>query len=614
MPSARPAGGGGGGSAYGLGPAPNTFAGDTARDAQASDADWLAQYNANRSFWIRTGTTIQRRNAAGDGWEDVTAVVQGPAGRDGTDGEDGVDGAPGRDGANGAPGRDGTDGAPGMDGAPGRDGVDGADGADGAPGRDGTDGIDGADGTQVSVNPSGTDGSTATRLRVDGVNWNLGGGSGNGAGLSDDAPAALAATAAAGTGNEASRDDHVHPLPTELPARNVLSGLANPPATPGTAEAWIQYLAGQRAVLDKAVRDVQAAIDALEQTAPRDATHDWQTLPTHLAAWGGLGFAWSTAAWATVDAETENFTTEIYNHADSGITGLYVLLQLPRTLDIERFRLALTRGNNITVFPNAFTEWVPFGGTVENATGTDRYYVIEIDNSDIQFLIGLQTGDTVQLQQDHGTPASVWIPDGSVTAAMLDADNATKQEAFRTAIGAGQGGGGGALTDDSVEPRHLDADTAQKQAAMRARIGLVTTQGHTIADDTILPDWLRADSAAHKEEFRERINAKVEPDTIMIAVGWADTATGASPDDTADITVPVNERFLYRGGRTDKGDHRFLVMPSSSYRPVSIIGEGGETIDEWERQTDERTWSIGPLSGAGRDPETFYILLEPTGV
>ena len=119
MPSARPAGGGGGGgSAYGLGPAPNTFANDTARDAQAADTDWLGQYNDNRSFWIRNGTDIQRRNADGDDWENVTAVVQGPTGADGDDG------------------------------------------------------------TMVAANPSGTDGDALTRIAIAGTNYNVQGSGG----------------------------------------------------------------------------------------------------------------------------------------------------------------------------------------------------------------------------------------------------------------------------------------------------------------------------------------------------------------------------------------------------------------------------------------------------
>ena len=93
-------GGGGGGGVLGLGPSPNTFGDDTTadraaaevlRDTQAADADWLAIYNGNLSFWIRLvwddGVVEQRRNAAGDGWQDVTNVIRGAAGEGGADGQ-----------------------------------------------------------------------------------------------------------------------------------------------------------------------------------------------------------------------------------------------------------------------------------------------------------------------------------------------------------------------------------------------------------------------------------------------------------------------------------------------------------------------------------------------
>lgn len=81
----------GGGGVLGLGPATNTFgtsatadraAAEALRDAYAgANADWLAQYNGNLSFWVRLvwddGVVEQRRNAAGDAWEDVTNVVRG---------------------------------------------------------------------------------------------------------------------------------------------------------------------------------------------------------------------------------------------------------------------------------------------------------------------------------------------------------------------------------------------------------------------------------------------------------------------------------------------------------------------------------------------------------
>ena len=73
--------GSGGGSSYGLGPPTNTFASNAARNAYAAaNPTWLADYNANRFFWIRSGAQIQRRNAAGTGWEQVTAVVEGQRG------------------------------------------------------------------------------------------------------------------------------------------------------------------------------------------------------------------------------------------------------------------------------------------------------------------------------------------------------------------------------------------------------------------------------------------------------------------------------------------------------------------------------------------------------
>ena len=135
-----------GGSAYGLGPTPNTFANTTARDTQASaDGDWLAEYNDNRFFWIRTGTNIQRRNADGDGWENVTAVVQG---RQGPPGDDGEDGGPGDKGATGDKGPDGDKGATGdkgPDGDKGATGDKGPDGDKGATGDKGPDGDKGSD-------------------------------------------------------------------------------------------------------------------------------------------------------------------------------------------------------------------------------------------------------------------------------------------------------------------------------------------------------------------------------------------------------------------------------------------------------------------------------------
>ena len=80
-----------------LGPEQNDFADAAARDAYAvANAAWLNQYNLDRGFWIKTGVMIQRRNAAGDDWEDVTqAIIGGPGGM----GERGLRGLPGVTGA-----------------------------------------------------------------------------------------------------------------------------------------------------------------------------------------------------------------------------------------------------------------------------------------------------------------------------------------------------------------------------------------------------------------------------------------------------------------------------------------------------------------------------------
>ena len=95
----------GGGSGFALGPAQNTFgdsstadrsAAETLRDTYATaNAAWLALYDGDRSNWIElvwTGNAnvVQRRNAAGDAWEDVTPVIRGQRGSTGAAGAQGI--------------------------------------------------------------------------------------------------------------------------------------------------------------------------------------------------------------------------------------------------------------------------------------------------------------------------------------------------------------------------------------------------------------------------------------------------------------------------------------------------------------------------------------------
>ena len=118
MPIQGPAGGAGGsgGGGFSLGPADNTFgvsttanraAAETLRNTYAlANAAWLAEYTADRSFfiqlvWTGNASVVQRRNAGGTAWEDVTGIIRGGQGvpgaaaLDGEDGDDGLDGAPG---------------------------------------------------------------------------------------------------------------------------------------------------------------------------------------------------------------------------------------------------------------------------------------------------------------------------------------------------------------------------------------------------------------------------------------------------------------------------------------------------------------------------------------
>ena len=97
-PAWQVTGTGGGGRT--LGPAQNTFGDAATVDRAAAEglraayaggnAGWLAQYNGNQTFLILLkwdgGEVTQRRNVAGDDWEDVTDVIRGPGGADGATG------------------------------------------------------------------------------------------------------------------------------------------------------------------------------------------------------------------------------------------------------------------------------------------------------------------------------------------------------------------------------------------------------------------------------------------------------------------------------------------------------------------------------------------------
>ena len=394
-------------------------------------------------------------------------------------------------------------------------------------------------------------------------------------------------------------------------AEGIRVGLAHPPTDGNSVEDWIEYVIGRLAVLETANTQLRGKVDALEQTAVRAATDDWNDVTDHLAEYGNAGLLISTSAWTTLDANAMIWQ----NSPTATASGSYALIaQIPEEFDIERFRVQFDiTGNGAYNFsrPNASDGWREFSGTLSNGEPGTKYYIMaDRATGNTQYMAVLPVGGSMNLQHNDGTPASQWIPDDTVSPAMLDADTTTKQEAFRTRIGAGTGSGGGALTDDSVMPQHLDADDATKQQAFRSRLG-ITSGGLTIDDDSILPQHLRADSAEHKQEMRTRIGARLDHGSFTITHGESTMSDGSSPTGTAQqLLNPLNEYFPLRVARVERSAYRVLVMSETTHLLTSVIGESGETIEQWTRQSDNLTWTLGPVANNARDPETFTILVK----
>ena len=394
-------------------------------------------------------------------------------------------------------------------------------------------------------------------------------------------------------------------------AEAIRVGLAHPPTDGNSVEDWIEYVIGRLAILETANTQLRGKVDALEQTAVRAATDDWNDVTDHLAEYGNAGLLISTSAWTTLDANAMIWQ----NSPTATASGSYALIaQIPEEFDIERFRVQFDiTGNGAYNFsrPNASDGWREFSGTLSNGEPGTKYYIMaDRATGNTQYMPVLPVGGSMNLQHNDGTPASQWIPDDTVSPAMLDADTTTKQEAFRTRIGAGTGSGGGALTDDSVLPQHLDADDATKQQAFRSRLG-ITSGGLTIDDDSILPQHLRADSAEHKQEMRTRIGARLDHGSFTITHGESTMSDGSSPTGTAQqLLNPLNEYFPLRVARVERSAYRVLVMSETTHLLTSVIGESGETIEQWTRQSDNLTWTLGPVANNARDPETFTILVK----
>ena len=381
----------------------------------------------------------------------------------------------------------------GADGSDGNDGNDGNPGAPGDPGADGTNG----DSVEIEFSANGTDwhanvaaADTHIRFRVGtagtwqanrfvgragatgprGANWfvttettpqtHAGEAQGDFQIVNDgEASVYLRGATAwgdtnlnlrgpAGTGGDGGGET---PDASEIDA-----DLDNDPPQGGTVKAWLSWLAGRNAVAETARVQLGTRLDALEHTAVRAAVDDWNDVTDHLAEYGNAGLLVSTNDWTTVDAAANIWQSSPTIQS----AGTYrVIAQLPAEFDIDRFRTQWDiTGNGAYNFaiPNASNRWAEFTGTVQNGDPNAKYYVlVDRATGNTQYRASMPQDGSVNLQHNDGTPASVPIPDDTITPAMLDADDTTKQSAFRTRLGVTNSGGG---TQVSANPAGSDGD------------------------------------------------------------------------------------------------------------------------------------------------------------
>ncbi len=670
----------------------------------------------------------------------------------------------------------------------GADGADGDDGADGARGAAGSDGNDGADGDSVEIEFSANGSSwhasvassdTHIRFRVGTGAWQakrfVGRDGARGSqwfvttqatpqaqtgqaqgdfqvvadgsvftrtsttwsatGLSIRGPAGADGTDGTdgrdGTGGGAFTGD----------ASDIDADLDNDPPQGGTVQAWLSWLAGENAIGVTARTQLRTRLDALEHSAVRAAVDDWNDVTDHLAQYGNAGLLLATSAWTTVDAAAQIWQN---SPTSPGSATYYAIAQIPAEFDIERFRVQWDiTGNGVYNFsvPNVQNRWAEFTGTVENGDPNAKYYVlVDRATGNTQYRAVLPNNGSLNLQHNDGTPASVPIPDDTITPAMLDADDTTKQAAFRTRLGVTNSA---ALTDDSVEPSHLNADSDEQKAAFRTRLGVTNSGGSgtqvaanpagsdgddltritiggtnynipsgggssgggggavqltiigsrytfaaagdtrwyatgispgTISDDDLL--YVRFVLLGEPQRYRPMrgatFNALPEntggsafnrnqtglwqtKDAVNFANVYASVTSagelliasdsdweqndfvelyklegggggGAPAGETADIevgeatdaaattllngqtlTITLNQTFVWSAPRVARNAYRIIRMPAAARTLVSIIGEGGEGIEGWDKQSDNVTWAAGPVANNARDPETFTV-------
>ena len=329
-------------------------------------------------------------------------------------------------------------------------------------------------------------------------------------------------------------------------ASDIDADLDNDPPQGGTVKAWLEWLAGENAIGETARTQLRTRIDALEHSAVRAAVDDWNDVTDHLAEYGNSGLLIATSDWTTVDAAA----TIWQSSPTVQVSGTYrVLAQLPAEFGIDRFRVQWDiTGNGAYNFaiPNVQNEWAEFTGTVENGDPNAKYYIlVDRATGNTQYRAVVPQNGSLNLQHNDGTPASEGLPP-VVTANPSGSDG---NDLERISIGGTNynipsgGGGNGGGTTETVE----------------------------------------------------------------ITVGSATDAAGTTLLNEETINAPLGETFVWRATRVDRNAYRIIRMPATTNTLVSVIGEGGEGIEGWSKQSDNLTWSTGPVANNARDPETFTV-------
>ncbi len=381
-----------------------------------------------------------------------------------------------------------------------------------------------------------------------------------------------------------------NPQPIAL-AAEVRSSVSVPPPSGNSVDDWILYLETQIRAAELQLAHLRLQLDAVGLT---DGTPEWAYpdavyITRHIA---GLRFV-SAAPTQRQDVHGA------FSFGNPAAGDHYILLRLDDGQDPSRWRAAvLVNGSVSAAYPGASEQWTRIGSPQNAEPGHSYYYLADAQARARR--VTTQEPSTgsyrVEIQQNSGSYADFEyiIPDGSIEAAKLAAAVIARL-----------------VPSSGITSGQIDAGDAVKQAAWRAAIGIVTSQGHTITDDSILPAWLQSDTPAQALAFRNRIGAAARAAEVSVTWGHSGNADGSSPRGSTGLDVPVGQAFILRGAQARGRDYRFITLPAGHILQ-SVIGEGGQQVDEWDRQTDMRTYSMGTLGNRGSDPETFVFTIVET--